>query len=356
MPILTAPASPARDILRLPPGSWRSAEAIEAVMPTRLAPGRYSSRRRCWLATLRGSDSRARPGSGQRRDARAHRLRRRQPPRSNGTGSVEPADANAPVIAGDRVRTTDRAASSCCSPTARPAPRRAFDRGLVVADAVPAGWRAVRCDRRRRRRSRRAVRIRSIRRPLRRAGPEARASIAVSAGQPAGRRDTELAVVRGSASLVTERGRRDAFARASGRSRSRTAPVTARRLQLRALRRLRPVGRRAADAPRGLGLAIICRAICKSTADALDRYGSWQYTRPTGMSGIRRSPSSWRPYYDGNWSPIRSYGWTWIGVDAWSWPTHHYGRWGHARGRLVLDPGPDVGTGVGVVGERRPAT
>jgi hypothetical protein len=151
--------------------------------------------------------------------------------------------------------------------------------------------------------------------------------------------ETELAVVRGVASLATERSavavrageravalengapsfpqtfnsaRFDAFDRwVAGRRDARLAAVSAQYLP----RELQPYG------------------------GTLDRYGSWQYTEPYGNVWYPTVDASWRPYYYGNWEPIRSYGWTWIGADLWSWPTHHYGRWGHANARWFWIPG-----------------
>jgi hypothetical protein len=70
-----------------------------------------------------------------------------------------------------------------------------------------------------------------------------------------------------------------------------------------------------------------------------DQYGAWQYTPGYGEVWYPRVSVGWRPYYHGYWSPVRSYGWTWIGLDRWAWPTHHYGRWGFASGRWFWIPG-----------------
>jgi hypothetical protein len=70
-----------------------------------------------------------------------------------------------------------------------------------------------------------------------------------------------------------------------------------------------------------------------------DRNGSWQYDASYGYVWYPTADATWQPYYDGYWSPMRSYGWTWIGASVWSWPTHHYGRWGHSRGSWFWIPG-----------------
>jgi hypothetical protein len=62
-----------------------------------------------------------------------------------------------------------------------------------------------------------------------------------------------------------------------------------------------------------------------------DRDGAWQYDPSYGYVWYPSVAAGWRPYYYGYWDPVPRYGWTWIGLDVWSWPTHHYGRWGHAH-------------------------
>ncbi len=71
---------------------------------------------------------------------------------------------------------------------------------------------------------------------------------------------------------------------------------------------------------------------------ALDRHGSWQYDAPYGNVWYPNVDEDWRPYSDGSWAPVPSYGWTWIGVSSWAWPTHHYGRWGYERSRWFWIP------------------
>jgi hypothetical protein len=69
-----------------------------------------------------------------------------------------------------------------------------------------------------------------------------------------------------------------------------------------------------------------------------DEYGTWGYEGSYGYVWYPHVGVDWRPYYDGFWTPLRGYGWTWVGLDVWGWPTHHYGRWGHARGRWFWRP------------------
>ena len=74
-----------------------------------------------------------------------------------------------------------------------------------------------------------------------------------------------------------------------------------------------------------------------------DRYGSWEYNTPYGYVWYPSVATGWRPYYNGYWAPYRPWGWTWIGLDFWGWPTHHYGRWGFLHSRWFWIPGRSWG-------------
>jgi uncharacterized protein DUF6600/FecR-like protein len=151
--------------------------------------------------------------------------------------------------------------------------------------------------------------------------------------------ETELAVVRGVASLATERG---AIAVRAGErtvaleNGAPSFPQTFNSARFDAFDRW-VAGRR--DARMAASSARYLPRELQTYGGTLDRYGSWQYTEPYGNVWYPTVDTSWRPYYYGSWSPIPSYGWTWIGVDLWSWPTHHYGRWGHANARWFWIPG-----------------
>jgi hypothetical protein len=71
----------------------------------------------------------------------------------------------------------------------------------------------------------------------------------------------------------------------------------------------------------------------RSYGGVLDTYGSWQYEASYGGTvWYPQVGAGWQPYYDGHWSFVGSYGWFWIGASPWVWPTHHYGRWGMSGG------------------------
>ena len=175
--------------------------------------------------------------------------------------------------------------------------------------------------------------------PMARSIEDVAALLAVIAGRDD---ETELAVVRGWATLTTERGsttvrageqsvaieggtpgparafnsaRSDAFDRwVADRRSERMTPATSASAQY---------------LPRELA----------AYGSTFDGEGAWQYTEPYGYVWYPTVTASWRPYYTGRWSALPDYGWTWVGAERWSWPTHHYGRWGYARGSWFWIPG-----------------
>lgn len=70
----------------------------------------------------------------------------------------------------------------------------------------------------------------------------------------------------------------------------------------------------------------------------LGRYGSWDYEDDYGYVWYPSVTTDWRPYSVGRWDRVGAYGWYWIGADPWAWPTHHYGRWGYRAGRWFWAP------------------
>jgi hypothetical protein len=65
----------------------------------------------------------------------------------------------------------------------------------------------------------------------------------------------------------------------------------------------------------------------------LNQNGTWMTDPSYGHVWYPRVQSSWRPYYRGRWHHVPRYGWTWVGAERWAWPTHHYGRWGFHQAR-----------------------
>ncbi len=74
-------------------------------------------------------------------------------------------------------------------------------------------------------------------------------------------------------------------------------------------------------------------------AATFNQYGYWQNVATYGHVWYPRVRPGWRPYYYGRWTTLRPWGWTWIGADPWAWPTHHFGRWGFSAGSWFWIPG-----------------
>ena len=65
---------------------------------------------------------------------------------------------------------------------------------------------------------------------------------------------------------------------------------------------------------------------------AFDNGGDWRYEQSYGYVWYPHVATTWQPYYYGNWSVVGSFGWFWVGAGSWNWPTHHYGWWGFNNG------------------------
>lgn len=154
---------------------------------------------------------------------------------------------------------------------------------------------------------------------------------------------TELAVIRGNALLITERGQtplraaQHSFAFVNGLptypqsfNSGRTDAFEQWSAALRAERM-------------GSASARYLPPDLRTYGGVFDRNGSWGYDGSYGNVWYPTVDPGWQPYVDGYWSPLPAYGWTWIGFGAWSWPTHHYGRWGYARSRWFWIPGRQWG-------------
>jgi hypothetical protein len=252
-------------------------------------------------------------------------------------GLVETATVNAPVVAGDRLRTAagrvevlfpdgtalDVDEYSSVEMLSPALVRLAIGRATLLAGASdPSSAARYQID---------------TPAASARADSPGEFRVAIIVGRAAA--ETDLAVVRGVASFATRRG--TLAVRAGERSvavengaPSFPQPFNSARLdgfdRWSAERRSdRATASSAQYLPRDLQIY----------AGTLDRYGSWQYAAPYGYVWYPSVSAGWRPYYYGFWSPIRSYGWTWVGTDVWSWPTHHYGRWGYTGGSWFWIPG-----------------
>ncbi len=79
-------------------------------------------------------------------------------------------------------------------------------------------------------------------------------------------------------------------------------------------------------------------------AEDLDSHGTWsevpdygQVWRPTVVD------PDWAPYRDGRWVDEPYWGWTWVSYDSWGWAPYHYGRWMYLDGGWGWWPGPAYG-------------
>ena len=157
-----------------------------------------------------------------------------------------------------------------------------------------------------------------------------------AAGSPA---ETELAVLRGSASLETERGSMPIVAGERTLARDGDAPSYAQAFNSARYDAFDLWSAAQRDARTTVASTEYLPQDLRMFGGTFDRYGSWEYDEPYGYVWYPTVASGWRPYYRGHWAPYQGRGWTWIGLDVWAWPTHHYGRWGYTRDRWFWIPG-----------------
>jgi len=151
--------------------------------------------------------------------------------------------------------------------------------------------------------------------------------------------DVELAVLRGSADLVTDAGsvRVTAGARSVARAGAPPAqPFAFNSARWDAFDRWSEERR---EARLGVAASSYLPAPLYSYASTFDQYGAWRPHPDYGHVWYPTVSVAWQPYYEGYWSVVGPFGWTWIGYDPWAWPTHHYGRWGFSAGLWFWIPG-----------------
>ena len=74
--------------------------------------------------------------------------------------------------------------------------------------------------------------------------------------------------------------------------------------------------------------------------ESLDGYGSWSDVPDYGPVWRPAVPPDWAPYRDGRWVYEPYWGWTWVSYDPWGWAPYHYGRWMFVDGYWGWWPGP----------------
>src|SRR5271166_2877739 len=75
----------------------------------------------------------------------------------------------------------------------------------------------------------------------------------------------------------------------------------------------------------------------------LDKHGTWSEVPDYGPVWRPNEPADWAPYRDGRWVYEPYWGWTWVSSDDWGWAPYHYGRWMYVDGGWGWWPGPAYG-------------
>jgi len=76
----------------------------------------------------------------------------------------------------------------------------------------------------------------------------------------------------------------------------------------------------------------------------LDSHGTWSEVPDYGAVWQPNDVGpDWAPYRDGRWVYEPYWGWTWVSSDSWGWAPYHYGRWMMVNGGWGWWPGPIYG-------------
>ncbi|MGB8010852.1 MAG: FecR family protein, partial [Terriglobales bacterium] len=75
----------------------------------------------------------------------------------------------------------------------------------------------------------------------------------------------------------------------------------------------------------------------------LDAHGTWSEVPDYGPVWRPAVAPGWAPYRDGRWVYEPYWGWTWVSYDSWGWAPYHYGRWMYLDGGWGWWPGPAYG-------------
>src|SRR6202521_4260736 len=75
-------------------------------------------------------------------------------------------------------------------------------------------------------------------------------------------------------------------------------------------------------------------------AEDLDNHGTWSEVPDYGQVWRPNVADDWAPYRDGRWVDEPNWGWTWVSYDPWGWAPYHYGRWMMYNGGWGWWPGP----------------
>ncbi|MGC2515777.1 MAG: FecR family protein, partial [Terriglobales bacterium] len=77
--------------------------------------------------------------------------------------------------------------------------------------------------------------------------------------------------------------------------------------------------------------------------ESLDGNGTWTEVPDYGPVWQPNEPAGWAPYRAGRWVYEPYWGWTWVSYDPWGWAPYHYGRWMMYNGAWGWWPGPAYG-------------
>jgi hypothetical protein len=75
----------------------------------------------------------------------------------------------------------------------------------------------------------------------------------------------------------------------------------------------------------------------------LDAYGRWTTVPDYGSVWVPAADYGWAPYRSGRWVWEPYWGWTWVSYEPWGWAPYHYGRWFLYGSSWVWWPGQSYG-------------
>jgi hypothetical protein len=75
-------------------------------------------------------------------------------------------------------------------------------------------------------------------------------------------------------------------------------------------------------------------------SEDLDAYGHWRDVPDYGSVWVPTVEPGWAPYRAGHWVWEPGWGWTWVSYDPWGWAPYHYGRWMYYDDAWAWWPGP----------------
>ena len=148
-----------------------------------------------------------------------------------------------------------------------------------------------------------------------------------------------LTVLRGSAELVNEHGRSTVRAGQEALATPDLAPSLAYDINSAAGSEFDMWTEDRRDSRVGTTSASYLPSELRYDSGSFDNYGTWDYQAPYGYVWYPRVAVGWRPYWQGRWTYSQHFNWFWVGVDPWSWATHHYGRWGVSNAGWYWIPG-----------------